>query len=276
MIKQLAKRMLQRSGYALVRTPPLPRGAPRATQGLQVEMIAPSGAGKTTLYRQLTFTSEWLRGERIQIGRDAFPELPDGDEGELYARLLFGYHRGLEALPLAPGHKLRLMDYATTILRHDIAWRRRHYPCGMISEEGICHNFAAPLAALAGEAPEPPGLAELLAGRSLIRLEISAELDMSHLASRHRERPGAGNDWLGHLGEEAALAHIEQELAWGLAVQRLFERHARPVLTLRADDDLATQQARINAFLASLAAESRTSIGDAPAPNQATGTSRSS
>ncbi|MDR5903005.1 hypothetical protein [Halomonas icarae] len=273
MIKQLAKQMLQRSGYALVRTPPLPRGAPRATQGLQVEMIAPSGAGKTTLYRQLTFSGEWMCGEHIQIGRDAFPELPEGDEGELYAKLLFGCLRGLEALPLSSGHKLRLMDYATTTLRHDIAWRQRHYPRGMISEEGICHNFAAPLAALAGETPEPPGLAELLAGRALIRLEISAERVMTHLASRHRERPGGGNDWLGHLGEEAALAHIEQELAWGLAIQRLFARHARPVLTLKAEDDLATQQARINAFLASLVPNAHASTNDTPAPVRATGTS---
>ncbi|MBF7053193.1 hypothetical protein IOC61_07630 [Halomonas sp. KAO] len=253
MLKHLLKSTLSRSGFALMRTPPLPRGAPSATHGQRVEMIAPSGAGKTTLYRQLAFHNEWMRAERILIGRDAFPELPGGHVGELYARLLFGSLQALERLPLTPSHKLRLVDYITTTLRHDIAWRSRHYPRGMVSEEGICHNFSAQLAALAAEDPEPPGLAGLLAGRSLIRLETSVERVMAQLASRHRQRPGGGNDWLGYLGEEAALAHVEQELAWGLAVCRLFERHARPVLMLKAEDDLATHQHRINAFLARLA-----------------------
>ena len=254
MLTRLAKAALKHSGFALVRRPPLPRGAPRPTRGLQVELLAPSGAGKSTLYRALTLPRrDWMRAERFEVGRDAPQAPPEGQAGKLYERLLFARLQALQALPLPPARKLALVDFFTTKLRHDIAWRLSDYPCGLFSDDGFCHNFSAELAALAEEDPELDGMAALLTGRALVRLDVTAEQVMALLAVRHRQRPGGGNDWLGHLGQDAARAHVEAELAHAAALEGLFARHGRPRLTLSADDDQATHQHRISAFLASLA-----------------------
>ncbi|WP_445001024.1 hypothetical protein [Halomonas mongoliensis] len=254
MFKRFAKAVLERQGLALVRRPPHPQGIPRATRGLQVELLAPSGAGKSTLYRALRLPRrDWMRAERFEVGRGALQAPPEGQVGMIYERLLFARLQALQGLPLPPSRKLALVDFFIAKLRYDIAWRRSDYPCGLFCDDGVCHNFSAELAALAEPSPEPEGIAPFLAGRALVRLEVTPEQVMALLALRHRQRPGCGNDWLGHLGEVAARAHVEAELAHAAALEGLFARHGCPRLVLSADDDLATHQHRIGTFLARLA-----------------------
>ncbi len=222
--RQWFKHWLARAGYELRRLPNLADRVEevRPSAGRVVEFIGPSGVGKSTLFAQLALCrQDWM--VRSEIERDAnlsarFLARP-GVPAWVYERLMFAKFEEIRELPLSSATKAAQVRYALNKLLADLAMRTRPPARGVITDDGICHNFSLQITQMAEHFQSPEAEAELarfLAGRALIRLAATPERVMHQLRLRHQATPGAGNDWLGHLGE-AQARRADDEVTAGRA-----------------------------------------------------------
>lgn len=257
--------LLARGGYELRRLPSLVAGGGGRSlgDGRVVEFLGPTGIGKSTLFGQLRIPSrEWMSRAEVEIAANLRYEvlaLP-GMAPRIYEQLLFAKFREIQALQLDSATKASQARYALNKLLYDAAYRTHRPSRGLVSDDGICHNFAAQLAHCGRQAQDDGEMRQFLAGRALVRLVASPERILAQLRQRHRDTPGVGNDWLGHLGEEGARALVDQSLQHTEAICELFDCYERPILYL---DDAAAphdNQRRILCFLKGLTGEAPSGV----------------
>ncbi|WP_444677810.1 hypothetical protein [Halomonas sp. E19] len=135
-------------GWQLRRIPDrVPLGKKYVSAGHLVELIGPSGVGKSHLYAQLpaSLKSGWL-SRRCVRNHVRHSEVPFDDvaspDNELMETLLRWKHENLWAEEISLGRKVKLTDFFTYEMAAD-AYARLHclLSCGVLSDEGITHNF---------------------------------------------------------------------------------------------------------------------------------------
>ena len=225
----------------LPKSPDLPQGLERATRGHLVEMIGPTGVGKSHFHDQLLPETgkQWLSRREIKLlmeGQRPFIEL-DGVSSVLVDDLLAQKQRSIWALDIKVWRKVALLEVFTREMALDIHARARVVPvAGLFSDEGITHNFTTELLRWYEERDRndpfwKEALRSFMQGRSIILLDADDDTILRNLKRRHSELQGKQqNDLLAYWTEEKTLKKIRHsrcaarnwlELAASLGVNTL-------------------------------------------------------
>jgi hypothetical protein len=187
---------------------------PRASRGHLVELIGPTGVGKTHFYAHLLpeIGDQWLSRRQVRPlmkDRDPFAEL-DGPVAALVENLLAWKQEYIWALDMPLWRKVALLQYVLRETALDIHARASVIPvAGMIADTGITHNFAAELLRWHEQCADPSGteaLRAFLRGRSIILLDADADTILNNL--RRRDVSGQAkqnNALLAYWTEEEVL-----------------------------------------------------------------------
>jgi hypothetical protein len=166
---------------------------PRASRGHLVELIGPTGVGKTHLYAHLLpeIGDQWLSRRQVRPlmkDCDPFAEL-DGALATLVEDLLAWKHQNIWALDIPLWRKVALLQYVTREMALDIYARASVIPlAGMFADTGLTHNFAAELLRWHEQCADPSGteaLRAFLRGRSIILLDADADTILKNLKRRN-------------------------------------------------------------------------------------------
>ncbi len=249
-------------GWQLQRVPDrVPLGKTHASAGHLVELIGPSGVGKSHLYAQLpaSLKAGWL-SRRCVRNHVRHSEVPFDDvarpDNELMETLLRWKHENLWAEGISLGRKVKLTDFFTYEMAADAYARQHCLPsCGVLSDEGITHNFTQELLTwydtrAKHDAGELEQLRFFLQERSIILLDAPEEFIMTNLRRRHVDQQGrVMNDRLAHRQEreiiEGTIALRALKRRWIDVAQAL----GVAVLTLDASQDAALNVRQVEGFL---------------------------
>lgn len=183
------------------------------TKGNWVELLGPSGIGKTTLRRQVV-QKEWSCGWNFgpPAARDTYgPCLLDA----LYERLVQRKIKAVYSKNYSTSKKLQHSLHFLKRLQQDRAivstglWLKG----GVFLDGGILHNFGAELS----QEINPNGFLSdeirfFFRSRIAVNLCARPETVMARLRQRHEQKPGAGNDWITIAGAELTAEMIRRRL----------------------------------------------------------------
>lgn len=240
------RRGLARLGYELRRLPGRRRpehADPRPCAGRILELIGPSGVGKSTLFRSASqdLAGDWFlpcdAAELVLDRLDQPPELM-----EVQRRLLFAkaqrLHRESRDFWVFAGR----LRYGAQVAERDLLMRRR-LPRGFALDEGLFQVFAEELVEL-----DDADWSLAVQRRALVvLLADDADVVAVRALERHRERL-AGGQFRHPTTLDALRRKAERS---GACFRRLAARaqaSGNEVLLLRAEDAPAANRERLMAF----------------------------
>ncbi|HSP31066.1 MAG TPA: hypothetical protein VLO13_03520 [Halomonas sp.] len=261
--------LLAPMGVRLQRIPESPTlsQAPSRTAGHHVELIGPSGVGKSYFYAQLSLqlTADWL--SRMQISqisqysihrRDSFKEL-EGKDSTLVEYLLRMKHEFIWNQDMPLYHKHWIYTYFAKQMGNDGFARDLCLPTrSVFLDEGVQHIFTRELLTwhslrATNSAEDMQRLKDYMKGRSLILLDASVEHIMGNLKKRHAQSQGQQlNDWLAFMSEEDILANIRYEKASKKRWARVAKALGAATLELDASEELSANERKVAKFLESI------------------------
>lgn len=214
MIKNITKKALCRAGYEIRRRysyHKLVSNPPRANSGVILEFIGPSGVGKTTFFEKIKedYRKDWLFRDDLKCTYeiDSAFALLTGNEGNAVSRIMHSTYLSLSDDDFPMPLQDRIYSYLVLEMKTDILFRKTHSGRGLLSEDGLIHNFcSAILEASKDASPETTSeISKLFKNRHFINFKACDNYIIENLKKRKEESPGAGNDWIGNLGIHKAL-----------------------------------------------------------------------
>ncbi|MCG6656350.1 hypothetical protein HOP52_00970 [Halomonas campisalis] len=228
-----------------------------STAGKLVELIGPSGVGKTHLYRTLfpKIKRDWhsRSGARAYSKRQGSFTQCNVDNNPIVEVLLKWKSGNIWCRDIPLWRKVRLYDFFVQEMAADvIAKEKLLASCGMFSDEGVTHNFTRELLQWYEMRHEDnvDALSSFLHRRLIILVDAPEDYIMSNLKRRNSEKSsGAQNDWLSYMSEREAFEMISRskqiKKRWIAVVTSL----GVPTLTLEASDGLVANEQRVFDFL---------------------------
>jgi hypothetical protein len=244
----------------LPKSPDIPQDLERSTRGHLVELIGPSGVGKSHFHDQLLpeIAQQWLTRRQIRHlmkGSKPFIELESADS-DLINSLLVEKRRNIWALDLPVWRKVEMFDFVVRELALDIYARARIVPtAGLFSDEGITHNFTMELIRWHEECDgsDPfckKALHRFLQGRSVIMLDADDDTILENLKRRHAELQGKQqNDSLALWTEQTVLERIRLARQMARRWLELAPSLGVPVLMVDLDQGPEAGKQKILQFL---------------------------
>jgi hypothetical protein len=230
------------------------------TRGHHVELIGPTGVGKTYLHDRLLpeIETEWLSWRQVRpLLKEMEEDKPfidlDGASSALVDDLLAQKKRAIWALDLPVWRKVELLHYVIREMALDIRARARVVPvAGLLSDEGVTHNFATELLRWHEERGRhdpscEEALNHFLRGRSIILLDADDDTILKNLRHRHDEIQGRKqNDLIAYWEEARVLRKTRHDRRTARRWLELATSLGIPTLTvdLREGLDLAKQKVR--------------------------------
>lgn len=145
---RLVRNALLKSGFEMRRARRIPDvpAEPLRSAGLVVELMGPSGVGKTETLRrtEAALQERWFLQEDISHFLDEAWMAPP-ERQAFYERLV---HRRLSEAFAQSRHlaeRSRRAAYLLSVLNADLAMVSREYPKGFFIHDGLCHNFGSVL-----------------------------------------------------------------------------------------------------------------------------------
>ena len=183
------------------------------TKGNWVELLGPSGIGKTTL-RKHVVEKEWSQAWNFgcpAASRMFGPCLLDN----LYERLIQKKLQAVYQQNYATSTKLQNSLHFVRRLQRDrtIMCAGLWLKGGVFLDGGIMHNFGTQLSQ---EIDKDGVLAEetrfFFLSRVAVNLCSRPETVMARLYQRNKQKPGAGNDWITIIGAQLTMDSIRRKL----------------------------------------------------------------
>ncbi len=261
--------LLAPMGVRLQRVPVSPAlsHAPSRTAGQHVELVGPSGVGKSYFYRQLSLqlTADWLSRSQISqhaiYGRDSFKEL-EGKDSTLVEYLLRMKHEAIWSQDIPLYRKHGIYTYVAKQMANDSYARDLCLPTrSVFLDEGVQQMFTRELLTwhsqhATNSTENMQRLRDYIKGRSLILVDASVEHIMVNLKKRHAQSQGnQHNDWLAFMSEEDILANISYEKESKQRWSRVAEALGATTLELDASEEFSANECKVADFLESIQRE---------------------
>nr|WP_163503661.1 hypothetical protein [Halomonas socia] len=235
----------------------------RPSVGHVVELIGPSGVGKTYFYNYLRSELEgnwFFRNEVKRISNykgSSFSLLKEQDALLIESFLNKKYDNifsGKEALQ----RKISLYEFFLKEMAADVYFRHTKLARGLFSEDGITHNFSKEILWYheklheGDEKKQHDVLQRFFDNRSVILYEAPTTQIIKNLKIRSSQEPGAGNDWFHYAGEKEVIDFIESSQASKRKVLSVLQQYGIDVLTLDATKDLDINKKKVFEFCSSV------------------------
>lgn len=247
---RLVRNTLLKGGFEIRRTRPVPEmpGTPLRSAGLVVELMGPSGVGKTRTLRgmEAVLQERWFLQEDIHHFLDR-AYLAGPERQEFYERLL---HRRLTETFAQPRHlaeRSRRAAYLLSVVNAELAMVAGDYPKGFFVHDGLCHNFGSTLLEMLRV--KDAMAEELVRSRSYVfLLAQEAETVVRNILRRREETPGFRTNNFPTLSPadlERMSRHTDRVVR---ELANRFEDLSANVLVLSAEDGWERNRERILRF----------------------------
>lgn len=223
------------------------RKVDRSTAGWCLELVGPSGVGKSATLSTLdpAIARRWLtRHEisRLPAGRRVPPLPGDAADRDLHARLLFDRIAHLRTNGHDSAEVARFLSYMSLVVLNDLKIRQGAARAGALLDEGLCQIFGREIAAL-----EAADFAGIMQNRGLVALvtrdprrvvdQIENRAALSYRRTIHHGRTPEDLAEVARLGTALALEIAGRAAEFGA-----------PTMVLHAEDGLARNAARLAGF----------------------------
>jgi hypothetical protein len=235
------------------------------SRGWIVETIGPSGAGKTTLYKNIwpEFKDQWFSKRQIRELIEYHDpiklfELIDRKTEKLMRLLLHKRFRNLSACEDTSISKImKLFNFYFKEMEVDVYARYADGRRGLFSDGGLTHNFISEIVEIAQNEGKQDNFYEqslfkFFKGRGIIHINASPEYIVENLKKRSIETPYALNDWYSHYGKVKIKEHVKKigkEYEDFVSIAKIF---GAQVLLLEADREAAVHLKSIHQYIDSL------------------------
>ena len=259
-LKQKIKHVIACNGYALKRRELLfyyleRNRAPsinQKTQGKYIELIGPTGVGKTTLLRSLKRETResWFSFEEIEQRESAQADklTPFQNHSSLLSKAL----SSILEQKMSDFCKAKSLNWYSKIILVDLLASDPSLPKGVMLDEGLCHNFSGQLLSL----PDKE-FVEIMRTRALVY--VSAKDEMTVVRQVRKRTSDGGHTIPFHNGlDDKALCEMTRSFMRNY-VEPLVARaqkHGIMVCTLFIEDGLQANAERMEEFVHVVASSS--------------------
>ena len=235
----------------------------RPSVGHVIELIGPSGVGKTYFYNYLRFELEgnwFFRNEvkRVSNYKGSSFSLLQEQDALFIECLLKKKHENVFSGKGALQRKVSLYDFFIKEISADVYFRHTTLARGLFSDEGVTHNFSREILWYheqlneGVEKKQHDVLQRFFDNRSVILYEAPTTQIIKNLKTRSSQKPGAANDWFHYAGEKEVTEFIERSKASKRKVLAVLQQYGVDVLTLDATKDLDSNKEKVLEFCFSI------------------------
>lgn len=259
--ERVIKKVFLLGGYELTKLPDQlnTHEGKRNTSGLTVDLVGPTGVGKTTFFSALEpdLKKDWFfRGQipRKKLEKKRPFRLVHGRQQDFVGNLLQKKHENLSKIvELSLARREYLYNFFVKEMEQDIFFRYSNLPKGYFSEDGITHGFTNEIVDLMqGTSPHDTGdncLEEFFGGRAIIQLAASADYIIENLKKRSIETPGRANDWYTHFGKNRIKNFVDDTITNKNKLVCIAEKNGAKVLKINAEDSVTINREKVFEFL---------------------------
>lgn len=235
----------------------------RPSVGHVVELIGPSGVGKTYFYNYLRPVLEegwFFRNEVKKISNykgSSFSLLQEHDALFIEA-LLKKKHENVFSGKGALQRKVSLYDFFIREISADVYSRHTKLARGLFSDEGVTHNFSREILWYheqlneGVEKNQHDALQRFFDNRSVILYDAPTAQIIKNLKKRSSQKPGAANDWFHYAGEQEVTEFIERSKASKRKILSALQQYGVAVLALDATKDIDGNKEKVLEFCSSV------------------------
>ncbi|WP_141247000.1 hypothetical protein [Halomonas salipaludis] len=231
----------------------------RPSVGHIIELIGPSGVGKTYFYNHLRSELEggwYFRQDVKKISNyhgSSFSLLQEKDALFIECLLKKKYENvflGKETLQ----RKVSLHEFFVKEIAADVYFRHTKLARGLFSDEGVTHNFSKELLWYHeklnenGENKLHTELQRFFENRSVLMYDAPTTQIIKNLKARSSQKPGAGNDWFYYAGEKEVTEFIERSKKSKRKILSVLQRYDVDVLVLDATEDININKKKVLEF----------------------------
>jgi hypothetical protein len=243
------RRLLERLGLRITRISRDPAALSRTvTAGHVVELVGPSGVGKTTLFRHVAPAL----AKRWYFQKDIAPFMYGGfrldpEDACAYESLVSAAVAEVAERDVEVSARAASLAFRMRILREDMCVMAGTRPRGFFIDDGLCHNATRHV--LARLEAGDRGMERLVRRRAFVFLFADrVETVVANIKARRLSSPPLyGNNFRGRSDTELAAMTVASDRDKRALLARLTGLGCR-CLVLRAEDGLAANAARVLGF----------------------------
>ncbi|MBD3896243.1 hypothetical protein IEI94_10315 [Halomonas sp. ML-15] len=231
--------------------------------GSIVELVGPSGVGKSYFYNHLQpeLEGNWFfrkEVKKISTYQGSSFSLLNDEDAALVENLLNKKYENIRSVKGVLQRKVALYDFFLKEMAADVYFRHTKLARGLFSEDGVTHNFSQELLWYHEELTKEGAkgkynvLQRFFDNRAVIFFDAPTSYIIKNLKIRSSQNPGAGNDWFYYAGEKEVTEFIERSKANKAKMHSVLQKYGVDVLTLDATESLETNKQKVLEFSASV------------------------
>ena len=248
-IKNKIRSIVKRFGFDIVKTYPAIKARYKTDKPLKIEFVGVSGAGKTTLFKQLvksrTKKDNWMPIEQFLAHCEKQDRKKESKEPHLKL-LELKTKRIFARRDYSMFTKMGLLSFFYENLKKDRILYKHNKNYKVLWHDGITHNYSADFVELYSQNKE--SAAALFENTAVVYFNSSNNAVTKNIIKRQRQsgqiRPQHKN-----LTQEELTAKAEQSLLKKQEVLKVIKEHNVPVLEIDASEKLAENVRKVRHFI---------------------------
>ncbi|RBI65882.1 hypothetical protein DQ400_16645 [Vreelandella sulfidaeris] len=220
-----------------------PFNNPRLKAGVIVELIGPSGVGKTTLFDKVkeNLGQQWIfRNHLRRLNRLGAKGVDIGDPYYNFASMLMEQKtKGIMALNSPFLKKIQGVNFYTRELANSMVYLNEKVPNWLFSDDGIVHLFKNEIIEFEQKLLDDEEASDLLfKNKNLIHVDADEDYILDNLRKRHIHSQREGNDMLSWMDEDEVYNHARLTRLTNNKVKKIAKTHGASVFGINAADSI--------------------------------------
>lgn len=231
-----------------------PFNNPNLKAGVIVELMGPSGVGKTTLFNNVkeNLGQQWIfRNHLRRLNTLGAKGIDIGDPCYNFAsKLMERKTKDLLALNTSFIKKIQVVNFYTKELANSIVYLKEDVPNWLFSDDGIVHLFRNEIIELEKDLLNDHEARNLLfKNKNLVHVDADEKFIVENLRKRHVHSRNEGNDLLSWLDEEEAYTHTRLSRMTNKKVIEIAKKYGAKVYEINAAEGDEENIKKLNEIL---------------------------